>query len=121
MPLGLPKRSCDFSLATKIETLPFENKDYAKAWEQTSSTLTKLDSLITGLNHLVDGATSGGAQAGQFAEMLDDQADQLLDKAFQRGLILIGVFFAGVLICLITAKLLFRGKESTRDGTTAQP
>jgi len=42
--------------------------------------------------------------------MLDDQADQLLDKALYRGLILIGVFFAGVLICLIAARLLFRRK-----------
>lgn len=102
------------SLATKIEEMPLEKDDYTNAWEQTSATLTKLDSLVTGLNQLLDGAASGGPQAGQFAQMLDDQADRLLDKAFQRGLALIGVFFAGVLICLIAARLLFRRKLQRR-------
>ncbi len=98
------------SLATKVEELPFDGNDYAQAWEQTSSTLTKLDSLITGLNQLLDGAVSGEPQAAQFAQMLDTRAESLLDKAFQRGLALIGVFFAGVLICLVAARLIFRRK-----------
>jgi hypothetical protein len=98
------------SLATKIEELPFETEDYAMAWEQTSSTLTKLDSLVTGLNALLEGAASGKPQAAQFAQMLDERADGILDKVFQRGLALILVFFAGVLICLVAARLLFRRK-----------
>ncbi|MEX1118967.1 MAG: hypothetical protein WEB60_09255 [Terrimicrobiaceae bacterium] len=100
------------SLAAKIEALPFESGDYATAWEQTSSTLTKLDSLVQGLNDLLDGAAVSGPQAGQLAQALDAQTDRILDKAFQRGLILIGVFFGGVLICLVAAKLLFRRKIS---------
>ncbi len=98
------------SLATKIEALPFESDDYTQAWEQTSSTLTKLDNLVTGLNHLLEGVAAGEPRTARFAQMLDDRADVLLDKVFQRALALIAVFFAGVLICLIAARFLLHRK-----------
>lgn len=98
------------SLSTKMEGLNFDSDDYAKAWEQTSATLTKLDSLITGLNQLLDGAVSGEPQAAHFAQVLDGHAERFLEKAFHRGLALLAVFFAGVLICLLAARWLFRAK-----------
>jgi len=95
-------------LVTKIEALPFERDDYAQAWQQTSTALTQLTGFVTGLNQLLDGATAAGPEGTRLAHMVDERADRLLDKAFQRGLILIGVFFGGVLVSLLVARAIFR-------------
>ena len=95
-------------LATKIEALPFGRDDYAQAWQQTSTALTRLTGFVTGLNQLLDGATAAGPDGTRLAHMVDERADRLLDKAFQRGLILIGVFFGGVLVSLLVARAIFR-------------
>lgn len=95
-------------LATKIEALPFERDDYAQAWQQTSTTLTQLNSFVNGLNQLLDSTTAAGPEGARLAQMVDERADRLLDKAFQRGLILIGVFFGGVLVSLVVARVIFR-------------
>lgn len=98
------------ALSDKVGELPFESDDYTRAWEQATSALARIDNLVAGLNQLIDGAVEGGPQAGEFARMLDDRAEKLMDRAFRRGLELIGVFFAGVLLSLVVARLLFRRK-----------
>jgi len=95
-------------LATKIETLPFERDEYAQAWQQTSTALDQLNGFVNGLNQLLDSTTAAGPKGVQLAQMVDERADRLLDKAFQRGLVLIGVFFGGVLLSLLVARAIFR-------------
>lgn len=100
-------------LSTKIENLPFEREDYARALRETSTSLTQLNGIVTGLNQLLDTEPGGEPRPVQLARLLDERADQLLDKAFQRALVLIGVFFAGVLLSLLAAKAIFQRKPGS--------
>ncbi len=99
-------------LAGKVEKLPFAREDYLTALQETSTSLTQLNNLITGLNQMLDTGVAGEPKVAQLAQMLDQRADQLLDKAFHRALILLGVFFAGVLLCLIAARLLLTRRKA---------
>lgn len=101
-------------LATKVESLPFERNDYAMALQETSNTLLQLNGVLDGLNQLLDSGTAAEPKAHQLVQILDDRADQFLDKAFTRALILVGVFFGGVLISLFVARAIFRRPKEAR-------
>lgn len=98
-------------LAGKMEKLPFERADYLAALQETSTSLTQLNSLINGLNHLLDETATADpkdSKVAALAGMIDARADVLLDKAFHRGLLLLGAFFAGVLVSLLAARVILR-------------
>lgn len=97
-------------LSDKMEKLPFDREDYTFALQETSNSLTQLNGIVTGLNQILDADGAKEPKAVQLARLLDERTDQLLDKAFQRALILIGVFFAGVLLSLVAAKVIFGRK-----------
>lgn len=97
-------------LAGQMQKLPFEREDYTQALEQTSSSLTQLNGIIMGLNQMLDGGSSGDpkdSKAAVLAQLLDARTDELLDKAYHRGLMLLGAFFGGVLLSLVVARVLF--------------
>lgn len=91
-------------LSGQIQKLPFGREDYAFALRETSTALTQINGIVEGLNQLV----AREPDATRLVQTLDDQADILLNKAFYRGLVLIGVFFAGVLLSLLAARVIFR-------------
>ncbi len=96
-------------LAGQMQKLPFEREDYMTALQQTSTSLIQLNGLIGGLNQLLEDNATGDpkdSKVAALAGMIDARADALLDKAFHRGLLLLGVFFAGVLLSLVAARLL---------------
>ena len=101
-------------LAGKVEKLPFAREDYLTALQETSTSLTQLNNLITGLNQMLDTSVAGEPKVAQLAQMLDQRADQLLDKAFSRALILIGVFFAGVVLSLVAARLILARRKTEK-------
>lgn len=97
-------------LAGQVQKLPFEREDYTLALEQTSTSLTQLNGIIMGLNQMLDGGPSGDpkdSKAAALAQLLDARADELLDKAYHRGLMLLGAFFGGVILSLVAARVLF--------------
>lgn len=103
-------------IATKVERLPFERSDYVQALQQTSTSLTQLNGVVAGLNQMLDSGTGDEPKALQLVRVMDARADQLLDKVFQKALILIGVFFAGVLLSLFVARAIFR--RTPTNGTS---
>lgn len=101
-------------LADRMATLPFERQDYTEAFASASTALTQLNGVITGLNQLSQ-STESGTEPGavRLARTIDSETNALLDKAFNRALILIGVFFGGILLSLGVAKALFRRRTGT--------
>lgn len=98
-------------LADRMSTLPFERQDYTHALETTTTALTQLNGIVTGLNQLSDAVATGEEPgAVRLARTIDAEANALLDKVFHRALILIGMFFGGILLSLAIAKMLFRGR-----------
>jgi hypothetical protein len=71
------------------------------------SALSSLDSSVNGLNQLLATDEAGGSKLSTLVERLDGQADRMLDRAFERALWLMGIFFGGIAALLILARLLF--------------
>jgi len=96
-------------LSDRIEKLPFGEKDYSLAFQNLSGSLTQVQGIVDGLNHLIDTsiAPDGEPRAARFVQALDERVDRWLDAAFYRALILIAAFFAGALVLLIAARILF--------------
>jgi hypothetical protein len=101
-------------LADRMASLPFERQDYTEALANTSTALTQLNSIITGLTRLSESSESGTEPGAiRLARTIDSETNALLDKIFQRALVLIGVFFAGILLSLAVAKALFRRRAES--------
>ncbi|CAN5597352.1 hypothetical protein BH09VER1_BH09VER1_20100 [soil metagenome] len=75
--------------------------------KQADSALSHLDSTVTGLNQLLVKDGTGESRVSDLTKVLDARADHILDSAFQKALILIGVVFVGIILTLIVARLLF--------------
>lgn len=80
--------------------------------KQADSLLNHLDSTVAGVNQLLAKDTAGESRVIELARVLDERADRLMDVAFRRALILLGVLFGGVVLVLIIARLLFRRGKS---------
>ncbi len=89
--------------------------------KQADSALTHLDSTVSHLNATVAGVNqllakdtaTGESRVSELTRALDERAGHVVDAAFQKALILLGVFFAGVIVVLIFARVLFgRGKKN---------
>jgi len=81
--------------------------DPAALLKDANQALAHLDSSISGLNQLLGKTATGEIKAAEISRQIDAQTDRLMDAAFRRILILIGVFFGGVIVILVLAKALF--------------
>jgi len=110
--LGATLKSAD-SLATTlnatVQTLGSGTKtiDPVFALQQANQALTHLDASISGINQLLSNNVSGGLQASELTSQIDTRVGTLIDAAFRSILIVIGVFFVGVVLLLVLVKALF--------------
>lgn len=95
-------------LAAKNSDSKLLNADPVALLKDTNQALAHLDSSINGLNRILEMNASGEWNIAEISRRIDEQSERVIDSAFQRALILIGVFFGGVILVLIVAKLLFR-------------
>lgn len=86
--------------------------DYEKLLTGASAALASLDSTIAGLNLLLAADEQGKTKLTTLTERVDESTDRLIDKAFHRTLVVVGVFFAGVIASLVFARLLFRRRSA---------
>ena len=91
--------------------------DPAALLKDANQALAHLDSSINGLNQLLEKTVSGEIKAAEISRQIDAQTDRLMDAAFRRILILIGVFFGGVVLVLVLARVLFR--RGSKSGPVA--
>ncbi len=98
------------SLAEKIERLPFAKEDYTAALDGTTRSLTQLNGIVLGLNRLLDenAAEGGPDRLRLLARTLDERVDRATDAVFRRVVDLLGIFFGGLVLVLVVARLLFR-------------
>lgn len=96
-------------LAEKTGDSKLLSADPAALLRDANQALAHLDSSITGLNLLLEKTASGEIKAAEITRQINSQSDRLMDAAFHRVLILLGVAFGGVILVLVVAKLLFRG------------
>ncbi len=72
--------------------------------------LAHLDSSIAGVNRILDRNAAGEFQTDEIVRQIDARAERIVDGAFRRALVLIGLFFVGVFAALLLARFLFRKK-----------
>jgi len=89
--------------------------DPTKLLDQTTRALAHLDSSIQGLNAFAEKTSAGSLPAAEISRQLEVHSTRVLDAAFHRLLLLIGAFFAGVIIALLVAKALFLRRTSGSD------
>ena len=102
------------ALSARIEKMPFEQQDYSVAFQNFSGSLTQVQGVVDGLNRLIDTslAPDGQLRAAQLVQALDERAEYWMNGVFYRALILLAVFFAGLLLLLVAARVLFRRTKS---------
>ncbi len=86
--------------------------DYQATLTQAVTALSKLDSSVAGLNQLLATDDTGGSKLSTLVDGLDGRTEAMLDRAFERALWLMGLFFAGIALLLLLARLLFPRKSS---------
>jgi hypothetical protein len=89
--------------------------DYQATLAQATTALASLDSSITGLNHLLATDEAGASKLSTLVERLDERADHWIDRAFERALWLMGIFFGGSALLLILARRLFPRPERSQN------
>ncbi|MEO6262309.1 MAG: hypothetical protein ABIP32_07315 [Chthoniobacterales bacterium] len=96
-------------LADKSKALQtFTPADISRNLAEVNSILDHLDSTLTKVNQLLDKKNDGnGSNIVELTKALDGRVDHLMNAAFRRGLILLGVFFAGIILILIAARIIF--------------
>lgn len=94
-------------LAGKAEASGGMSGDPAQLVKEASLALAHLDSSISGLNRLLERNDAGELKSEEISRQIDARAAQILDAAFRRILILLGVVFCCVLVLLFVAKRLF--------------
>ncbi len=72
--------------------------------------LAHLDSSIAGVNRILDRNAAGEFQTDEIVRQIDARAERIVDGAFRRALVLIGLFFVGVFAALLLARFLFLKK-----------
>jgi hypothetical protein len=97
------------SLASKVQKLPFTQQDYAAALNGTAVSLEKLNEIVNGLNRLLDEDAAGKKESNvaQLSRLIDERTDRAMDGIFQRAAWLIAMFFGGLILVLIVARVLF--------------
>lgn len=110
--LGATLKSAD-SLATtlnaSVQTLGSSTKtiDPLLVLKQANEALTHLDSSISGINRILSNNIPSGVQASDVTTQIDARLNSLVETAFHKVLLVIGVFFAGVVLIVLLVKALF--------------
>lgn len=89
--------------------------NYQATLAQATTALASLDSSLHQLNHLLAADAHGRSPLSTLVERLDGRAEDLIDRAFERILWLLGVFFGGSALILVLARLLFPRRERARN------
>lgn len=69
-----------------------------------AASLTSLENSISGLNALLAENASGESKVSAVVR----EGDRMVDQIFSKAIVLLGVFFAGIVIVLLVARRLFR-------------
>lgn len=86
--------------------------DYRPYLQETNAALDHLNSAVTGLNQLLEkDPATGQSKVTELTSTIDHTTNNLVGKLFERALILLGVFFAGVIVILILARVLFSRRK----------
>ena len=120
--LGATLKSADslaVTLNRSVQTLDGNGRiaDPSAMIKDMNQALGHLDSSIEGLNRLLSNNIPGGLQNDDMARQIDAQGNRLMDAAFHRLLLLIGIFFGGIVFILLLIKLLFFRKANTSHGS----
>ncbi len=98
-------------LSENLKGVEFTNSP-VETLREANALLVHLDSTVAGVNLLLARDAAGESRVTELARVLDDRTDRLMQVAFQRALILLAVFFGGVVLVLVIAKLLFSRRKS---------
>lgn len=94
--------------------------DIQASLNQAVTALASLDSSVTGLNQLLATDEAGSSKLTVLVEHLDGRADHLLDRAFERALWLMAIFFIGITALLVLARWLFPRTAATPPAPSAR-
>jgi hypothetical protein len=75
--------------------------------DRVNSALDHLDSTVAGVNQLLEKNLDGGSKVVGLIDLIDERSERVIDFAFHRLLILMGVFFFGVILVLLAARVIF--------------
>ena len=99
------------NIVAKVPPLPpMSVEDVSRNLQEINKVLDHLDSTVAGVNQILEKNPDGISKAVELSQMVDQRADRLVNAAFSRALILLGVFFAGIIVVLIAARLIFPRK-----------
>lgn len=96
-------------ISEKIDT----SVDYASYIRDTTVAIDHLNETVAGLNRLLEkNPVTGQSKVTELTALIDESSNSMADKVFERALILLGVFFAGAILTLIAARLLFGARKA---------
>ncbi len=82
--------------------------DYTPYLRDTTLAIDHLNDTVSGLNRLLEkDPLTGQSKVAELTALIDKSSNSLADKVFERALIILGVFFAGTILTLVAARLLF--------------
>ena len=87
--------------------------DYSPYLRDATSALDHLSTTVIGLNQLLEkDPATGQSKLTELTTIVDQSSNALADKVFERAIILIAIFFSGIIITLILARFLFGRRGS---------
>lgn len=96
-------------ISGKIDT----SVDYTPYLRDTTLAIDHLNETVSGLNRLLEkDPITGQSKVTELTTLIDKSSNSMADKVFERALILLGVFFAGAILTLIAARLLFVARKA---------
>jgi len=101
-------------LTKKTEESGLLKSDPAPLLRDATVALTRLESSVVGLNRILDKTADSELRVAAISRQIDEQSVRLMDAAFQRIMVLLSVFFGGLFLILLAARILFvrRGTPS---------
>jgi len=101
------------AMVAKAPPLPAVTaEDVSRNLQEVNAALNHLDSTVAGVNQLLEKNPDGASKVVELTKAIDERVDRQMDKVFSRALILLGVFFAGVVLVLCAARMIFSRKAS---------
>jgi len=99
------------ALADKTTASGILTTDPAPLLREANQALAHLDSSVEGLNRALDKTLLDDTRSANIVRLLDEHTARAIDEAYRRLLILLGVFFAGMVALLLLAKVLFGSRK----------
>jgi len=88
-------------------------EDISQNLKELNAALDHLNATVAGVNQLLEKGPDGNSKALELSQVVNKQADHLMDLAFYHALILLSVFFGGVILTLFMARAIFSRKQPT--------